>query len=97
MTMDEKIAFWRQVMQYARDRGVDVYVFTWNIFVKGTENSGYGLTTDPANVTTKDWVRGQRGLSSTLTLCWRASASPPARTWAADDPEKEQWCWDTFG
>ena len=57
MTMDEKIAFWRQVMQYARDRGIDVYVFTWNIFVKGTENSGYGLTTDPANATTKDWVR----------------------------------------
>ena len=44
-------------MQYARDRGVDVYVFTWNIFAKGTENSGYGLTDDPANATTKDWVR----------------------------------------
>ena len=57
MTMDEKISFWRQVMQHARDRGIDVYVFTWNIFVKGTENSRYGLTTSPANATTKDWMR----------------------------------------
>ena len=37
MTIDEKIAFWRGVMQYARDRGIDVSVFTWNIFVYGTE------------------------------------------------------------
>ena len=33
MTMDEKIAFWRWVMQYAKDRGIDCYVMTWNIFV----------------------------------------------------------------
>ena len=83
MTMDEKIAFWRQVMQYARDRGVDVYVFTWNIFVKGTENSGYGFTTDPANATTKDWVRrATRTLFDTYPLL-AESASPLARIWAA--------------
>ena len=34
MTMDEKIAFWRKVMRYAKDRNVDVYVVTWNIFVR---------------------------------------------------------------
>ena len=32
------------VMQYPRDRGVDVSLFTWNIFVYGTEGSGYGQT-----------------------------------------------------
>ena len=82
MTMDEKIAFWRQVMQYARDRGIDVYVFTWNIFVKGTENSGYGLTTSPPTPRPRTGCAGRRGPSSTPTRCWRASASPPARTWA---------------
>ena len=28
MTIEEKIQFWREVMHYAKDRGVDVYFFT---------------------------------------------------------------------
>lgn len=28
--MDEKIEFWRWVMQQAADRGIQVYFFTWN-------------------------------------------------------------------
>ena len=36
MTIEQKIAFWRGVMEYARDRGVDVALFTWNTFVYGT-------------------------------------------------------------
>ncbi len=31
MTIDEKIAFWRKVMAYAKDRGIDIYFITWNI------------------------------------------------------------------
>ena len=57
MTIEEKIAFWRRVMQYAADRGIELALFTWNIFVYGTEASGYGLTDDQANDRTKDYVR----------------------------------------
>lgn len=32
ITMDEKIAFWRRVMEYAKDRCIRVYLFTWNRF-----------------------------------------------------------------
>src|SRR5665647_1263922 len=32
ITIDEKIAFWRKVMEYAHSRGIEVYWFTWNIF-----------------------------------------------------------------
>ncbi len=39
MTIDDKIKFWREVMQYAKDRGMDIYLFTWNIFVWGTEGN----------------------------------------------------------
>ena len=39
MTIDEKITFWRQVMQYAKDRGIDFYIYTWNIFAYGTEQT----------------------------------------------------------
>ena len=43
MTIDEKIAFWREVMQMAKDRGVDVYWFTWNAFLDSEEGK-HGLT-----------------------------------------------------
>jgi hypothetical protein len=56
MTMDEKIAFWRKVMRYAKDRNVDVYVITWNIFIHGTRGQ-YGLTDKYDNPTTTDYFR----------------------------------------
>jgi len=31
MPMEDKIAFWRKVMRYAKDRGIDIYFITWNI------------------------------------------------------------------
>ncbi|MCL4178426.1 MAG: sulfatase-like hydrolase/transferase, partial [Verrucomicrobia bacterium] len=37
LTMDEKIGFWRWVMQHAADRGIQVYFFTWNVFTWGAE------------------------------------------------------------
>ena len=43
MTIDEKIQFWRDVMQMAKDRGVDVYWFTWNVFLGAAEGKD-GIT-----------------------------------------------------
>jgi len=56
LTIDDKIRFWREVMQYAKDRGVDIYWFTWNIFVWGTEGK-YGLTEDGNNPKTIPYFR----------------------------------------
>lgn len=56
MSMDEKIDFWKRVIKYAADRCIEVYVFTWNLFVYGTEDSPYGLTADQHNPVTKDYV-----------------------------------------
>ncbi len=56
LTIDEKIAFWRQVMRYGKDRNVDIYVVTWNIFVHGTDGQ-YGLTDKYDNPTTTDYFR----------------------------------------
>ena len=69
MTIDEKIAFWRAVMQHARDRGIDVTIFTWNIFVFGTEAAATASPIAPANPTTKDYVRKSvRALFNTYPL-----------------------------
>jgi hypothetical protein len=57
MTIDQKIAFWQAVMQLAADRGVDVYIVTWNVFLYGTESSGYKFVNDVNDATTTDYFR----------------------------------------
>ena len=56
ITIDEKIEFWREVMQYASDHGIDFYIYTWNIYTFG-ENGKYGITNDLDNETTIDYYR----------------------------------------
>jgi len=43
LTIDQKIDFWRRVMSYAKDRNIDFYVVTWNIFTYGVDGK-YGIT-----------------------------------------------------
>jgi len=56
ISIGDKIQFWRDVMQYARGRGIDVYIFTWNTFVFGTGGK-YGITAANDNLTTIDYFR----------------------------------------
>ena len=43
ISIEEKIAFWQQVMEHAHNRGVDIVWFTWNIFI----SPGTGEITEP--------------------------------------------------
>ena len=98
MTIDQKIAFWREVMEYARDRGIDVSVFTWNIFVYGTEQSGYGITDSPANPTTRDYVRRSvRALFDTYPLLAGIGITSGENMGNLDEGGKEQWMWESYG
>jgi len=98
MTVDEKIAFWRWVMQYARDRGIQFYVFTWNIFVYGTEPSGYGITDSPSNATTKDYFRKSvRALFNTYPLLAGVGLTTGENMGGISNAAEEQWAWDTYG
>ena len=54
MTINEKIEFWRWVMQHAADRGIQVYFFTWNVFTFGAEGK-HGITNDLGNEITKKY------------------------------------------
>ncbi len=49
ITIDEKIEFWRWVMQQAAERGIRVYVFTWNVFTFGAD----GMSIDDARIKLK--------------------------------------------
>jgi hypothetical protein len=72
MTIEEKIDYWREVMLYAKNRGVDVYFITWNIWMnsiappgwyreqknkKGDETGLYGINNDQENPHTIAYLR----------------------------------------
>jgi len=56
ITIDEKIAFWKDVMQMAAERGIEVYIFTWNIFTYGAEGK-HGIVNRQDNDTTIRYFR----------------------------------------
>lgn len=69
LTMDEKTAFWRAVMEYAQKRCIQIMIFTWNLFTYGTEKTPYGITAEQDNEVTKDFVyRGTKALLRTYPL-----------------------------
>ena len=56
MTIDEKIAHWKKVFQYAEDRGIEIYLFHWTVYVNQAEGK-YGITADQTNPQTIAYVR----------------------------------------
>lgn len=55
MTIDEKIAFWREVMKYAHSRGFEFLLFNWNVFTYGATGK-YGITDKANNPATKKYM-----------------------------------------
>ena len=97
MTMDEKIAFWREVMQYAHDRGVAVYIFTWNVFTHAATGK-YGITDAMSNATTVAYMRDSvRELIKTYPLLDGMGITSGENMPGATDDAKENWIWSTYG
>jgi hypothetical protein len=98
MTIDDKIRFWREVMQYAKDRGVDVYWFTWNIFVWGTEGK-HNLTEDGNNPNTIAYFRASvREAVKTYPLLAGIGITAGENMNSRQGPfDHEEWLWRTYG
>ncbi len=98
LPIQEKIRFWRQVMQLAKDRGIDVYFFTWNIFLHGAEGKD-GITSDKGAPRTIQYFRASvRETIRTYPLLAgigiTAGESMPVNIGGLS---KEQWLWKTYG
>jgi hypothetical protein len=98
LSIEEKVEFWRWVMRHAKDRGIDVYVFTWNTFTFGAE-AKHGITSDVENPITWAYFRASvRELITTYPLLAglgiTAGEGMPEKM---DSREKEEWLWDTYG
>jgi hypothetical protein len=98
ISIDEKIRFWRDVMQYAHDRGIDVYIFTWNTFVFGTGGK-YGITAANDNLTTIDYFRKsvrEMVLTYPLLAGFGITAGENMQN-RKDEFSNEKWLWKTYG
>jgi hypothetical protein len=98
MSILEKIGFWRNVMQYAHDRGIEVYWFTWNIFTFGAEGK-YGITSQQSNQKTVDYFRASvRELVLTYPLLDGIGITAGEHMEERKDAfSKEAWLWKTYG
>jgi glycosyl hydrolase family 67 len=56
LSIEQKIDFWRRVMEYARDRSIAFYIVTWNIYTYGVDGR-YGITDAIDNPKTIDYFR----------------------------------------
>jgi hypothetical protein len=98
MTINEKIDFWRKVMQYAHDRGIEVYFFNWNIFTFG-ENGQYGISSKRSNDTTIAYFRASvREMILTYPLLDGFGITAGENMGGKDEKyTNEQWLWKTYG
>jgi hypothetical protein len=98
MSIDEKITFWRRVMRHAKDRGIDVYLITWNVLTNGTQGK-YGITNDQDNPTTIAYLR-ESVCQTILTYPDLAGIGVTAGENMQnrdDEFSKEKWLWKTYG
>jgi hypothetical protein len=97
MTIDQKIAFWKEVMQYAADRGIDFYVVTWNLWLYGTESSGYNFTNSLSDDKTADYFRKSvTQLVRTYPLL-RGIGTTAGEGMKGSTAEREAWLFKTYG
>jgi hypothetical protein len=97
ISIDQKIELWKKVMDYAYNRGIEIFIITWNIHMNGTDGK-YGITEQKDNVITKDYLR-KSVVQLFLTYPRLAAIGVTAGENMNDmtDSEKEEWLWETYG
>lgn len=96
ISIDKKIEFWRKVMAYGKERNVDMYFITWNVFTNGIFNQ-YGITDDVDNKTTKDYFRKSvKQMFLTYPDLAGIGLTTGENMHGVKFEEKEQWAYDTY-
>ena len=99
MTLDEKIAHWTKVFDHSEARGIEIYIFHWNIYVFGAKGK-HGITDQQDNPKTMAYLRYCVGEflktypqvdGIGVTAGERVN---PRRKW---DVGIEEWMWRTYG
>ncbi len=56
IALEDKIAFWTRVFDHAEDRGIEIYIFHWNIYTFGAKGK-HGIDDRPDNKKTIEYMR----------------------------------------
>jgi hypothetical protein len=99
ITIDGKIEFWRRVMQHAKDRNIDFYLFTWNIYTYGTGGK-HGITEALDNATTRDYFKksvAQLFRTYPLLRGIGVTAGENIGNASSSFQAKEDWLFATYG
>lgn len=95
ISLDDKIAFWQKVFNYAEDHGIEIHVIHWNIYTFGAEGK-YGITDDGNNEKTIEYIR--YCITEFLkTYPQIDGIGVAAGEHFNDFEEREKWLWQTYG
>jgi hypothetical protein len=96
ISIDKKIAFWKEVMDYGAKRNVSFYVVTWNVYTNGI-NGKYGITNDIKNENTKAYYRAAVNAMYDTYPLLKGMGLTTGENMDASALEKEEWVWQTYG
>jgi len=97
LTIDDKIAFWREVLRHGKSRNVRFAVVTWNVFTNGIDPAR-GLPPDWRNNATADYFRRSvAALLRTYPDLAGVGVTAGENMVGATAPEKEAWLARTYG
>ncbi len=97
ITMAEKINFWKKVMRYGKERNVDFYVITWNVFDYGIKGK-YGIDDKMTNPKTADYFRKSvRQMFLTYPDLKGIGLTTGENMHGKSQQEKEDWAFQTYG
>ena len=97
LTIDQKIEFWRSVMKHGRERGFDIYMCNWNVFLSTAEGK-HGLTDSTDNQKTKEYLKKcVMELFRTYPDLKGFGITVGEKMGKLDANQKEEWAWDSFG
>jgi hypothetical protein len=97
ITIDEKIEFWRKVMDYGKARNVQFFILTWNIFDYGVDGK-YGITDKLENPVTTDYFRQSiKQMVLTYPDLAGIGLTTGENMYAYTATQKEDWAFATYG
>ena len=97
MSIDEKIEFWKKVMILAKNRGIDFYLYNWNIYTYGATGK-YGIDNHPSNKATVEYMRKCTfRLFETYPDLTGFGVTAGENMGNTSNKEEANWTWSTYG
>jgi len=97
MDHEARVAFWREVMRYAHERGMKFFFFNWNVYVDYASTQYPVLTRDQANTNTINYhYKSMLALLETYPELDGFGISG-GDGMSGSTEEKTQWTWDAMG